>query len=122
MQVANVVVARRLEIDIVDFVADRTITPARHPLLQQRKRHINQHRDDLVTLLGRELIQTGGLRGSTRESVEDVTVTTIVLRRTLFNESNRQLVGNELSSFHYLPDFPRQWRFSVLERAKDVSR
>ena len=63
MKVANIVVARRLEIDIVNLVANRTISPSRHPLLEQIQRHVDQDRDDVVALLGGELFETAACAG-----------------------------------------------------------
>src|ERR1043165_8398389 len=107
MQITNIVVARWFEIDVVDFVANRTIAPARHSFLQQLERHIDQHGNDHIVLFDGELVQTRSLRRSAWKTVENITVTTIVLRRALFDESNRQLVGNELSSFHDVFDLTR---------------
>jgi hypothetical protein len=74
MQIADVVVARRLEIDIVNLIANRAIAPSRHPLLEQIQRHVDQYRDDIVALFGGELFQTPRLRGRARKAVENVAV------------------------------------------------
>ena len=97
MQIADVVVARRLEIDIVNLVANRAIAPSGHTLLEQFQRHVDQHRDDVVALLDGELFQAPRLCGSARKTVENVTVLAVVLRRALFDQLNCQLIGDQLS-------------------------
>src|SRR5690349_23327859 len=116
MQVANVVVARRLKIDVVNLPADGTTPASCHPLLEQLYGDIDQHRDDLVFLFGGELVQARSLRGRPRKAVENVTVAAVVLRRALFHESNGQLVRNELTPLHDVPDFTRQRSLRILER------
>src|SRR6185369_14043834 len=121
MQIADVVVARRLEIDIVNLIANRAIPPSGHALLEQLELDVNQHCDDVVALFGGELIQTLRLCGRARKAVEDVTVLAVVLRSALFDHLNCQLIGNQLSPFHDIANFLRERRVGVFERAKDIS-
>jgi hypothetical protein len=121
MQIANIIVARRLEIDVVDFVANRTIPPSGHALLQQIERHVDQHRNDRLFLFLRELIQTLRLRRRARKTVEDVTVFAIVLGGAFLHELNGQLIGHQMPARHDIPDFLRQRRLRVPERPEDIS-
>src|SRR6185436_15835291 len=122
MQIADVVVARRFEIDIVNLIANRAIAPAGHALLEQLERHVDQHCDDVVALFDGELFQTLRLGRRAWKAIEDVTVLAIVLRSALFDYLNCQLIGNQLSPFHDIANFLCERRVSVFERAKNISR
>ena len=66
-------------------------------------------------------VEAPRLRRRTREAVENVTVSTIVLRSSLFDESNRQLIRNELPALHYLSHFLRERGLRILQSTKDIS-
>ena len=122
MQIANVVMARWLEIHVVNLATHRTVPPARHPRLEHFVRDVDENRDNRVALFCCQLLEACCLCRRARKTVEDVTVATIVLRRSVLNETDRQLIRYELPALHYVSDFLRQRRLRMLERAKDVAR
>src|ERR1041385_133389 len=121
MKVANVVVLRRLEIDIVNLTAYRAIATARHALLEHISWYVDEHRDDSVSLLGRKFLQTRRLRWCARETIENVTILAVVLRRPFLDQPNCQIIWNELSAFHYVSDFLRQRGMRSFECTKNIS-
>ena len=89
VKVADVIILRRLEIDIVDLAAYRAIAPSGYALLEHVLWYIDEHSDDSFALLGRKFFQTRCLCRSTRETVENITVLAVVLRRPLLHQTDR---------------------------------
>src|SRR5436190_23595212 len=121
MHVANIVVFRWLEVNVVNLSTHRTIPTTRHPFLENLCRDVNQHRKNLVSLLSRETFQTLSLRGGSRKSVQDVAVSTVVLACSFLNQPNCQFIRNQSSLGHDLPHLHRKRRLGVFECAKDIS-
>src|ERR1044072_9795416 len=69
MEVADVVVPRRLEIDVVNLATGGTVSTSGHTLFEQLAWHVDQDRNDSVALLSSQLFETDGLRRSPRKAV-----------------------------------------------------
>src|SRR6185369_415491 len=122
MKVANVVVPWWLKVDVVNLATDRTVSSSRHSLLEIVRRHVDQNRDNAVALFCCQLFQTRGLLRSARKAVEDIAVARILLRRAFLDDSDCQIIRNELSALHDFPYFLREWRMRSLQGAKDIPR
>jgi len=61
------------------------------------------------------------LRGGARKAVQNIAIATIVLRRSLFDDANHDLVGNQSSGLLNVADFICEGRVRLCQRAKNVA-
>ncbi len=121
MTIAFVVIFRRPEVQVVNLSADRTTTPSGHALFQEFQRNVNENRAQLFSLPRGQSLEHFGLCRGPRKSVEDVTSTTILLRRPILDHANYQFVRDQLSRLLDYAHFFSQRALRLGQSAKHVA-
>src|SRR5580765_4076776 len=97
VSIAKVVRLRRLEINVVGFVSDRTISAAGQPFFQNAHRHIDQNRRQCISLRRHQLLEPFSLHRGTRKPIKHVAIAAIVCRGALSHHLDHNVVGYQPS-------------------------